>query len=296
VLPASHDHVVNRHPEWLMIPRVLAQELPDASSANPAYVGRLARWTRMHPEDIEGLFLSPIVPGAAGYTVSVIEDLVRRYPLDGLHLDYVRYPGSDFDFSRAALDEFASTMARQVTPADRGALDARARHDVLAWVDTYPDQWNDFRRSRLTALVMKLKTTVQRARPAVPISAAVFPDAREAYANRLQDWRLWAESGLVDVVCPMAYTADTALFRRQIDEAVRLAAPARVWAGIGAFRLTPAQTVTHIETARVLGARGVVLFSYDSMTATATTGESYLGAVSRAAFSEAGGGARQQRR
>ncbi|MGE3843540.1 MAG: glycoside hydrolase family 10 protein [Vicinamibacterales bacterium] len=279
-LPAARDHIVNRHPEWLMVPRALAQEFA-VTATGPGHVGRLARWTRAQA-DVEGLFLSPIVPGAATYTVNVITELVRRYALDGVHLDYIRYPGTEFDYSRAALDAFAASVAPTLPAAQRARLAAMAHDDVLAWVDAYPDQWIEFRRSRLTALVMRVRSAVRAERPHLLVSAAVAPDAAEAAAQRLQDWQLWAENGLVDVVCPMAYTTDLAVFTRQIGDAISLAGRTAVWAGIGAYRLTPAQTVTHIEAARAAGARGIVLFSYDKMVERPSSG--YLDALRKAAF------------
>ena len=57
-----------------------------------------------------------------------------------------------------------------------------------------------------------------------------------------------------------------------------------MWAGIGAYRLSPAQTVENIETARRLGASGIVLFSYDSLVHP-PRGLDYLASVGRAAFS-----------
>lgn len=286
LLPASRAHVANRHPEWLMVPRPLAQELAHLAPQGPGYVGRLARWTRAQ-SDVEGLFLSPLVPAAAAHTVAVIEDLVRRYPVDGLHLDYVRFPGPEFDYSRLALEEFGAAVAADVPPTTHASLARQAREDVLAWVDAYPERWAEFRRSRLTALVMRVQTAARRARPGLVVSAAVFPDMRAAYTSRFQDWRLWAESGLLDVLCPMAYTTSLDTFRRQVDEAVRATPPALVWAGIGAYRLSPAETVSHIGAARAAGARGIVLFSYDTIAAAAG---GYLGAVQRSAFT-AGAGA-----
>jgi uncharacterized lipoprotein YddW (UPF0748 family) len=282
LLPAARDHVVNRHPEWLMVPRVLAQELAGLSPKGPGYIGKLARWTRAHQEDVEGLYVSPLVPAAASHTVAVLEDLVRRYPVDGIHLDYVRYPGPDFDHSRQALDAFAAAMAGTLPPAERRVLAAQAREDVLAWVDAYPQAWADFRRSRLTALVMRLQSVLRATRPKLVVSAAVVPDQRIAFVSRLQDWRLWAETGLLDVLCPMAYTNELETFRQQIDEAVRATAPALVWAGIGAYRLSPGQTVAHIESARAAGARGIVLFSYDTIASRSPKG--YLDTIRRAAF------------
>ena len=82
----------------------------------------------------------------------------------------------------------------------------------------------------------------------------------------MQDWRGWLEARLVDAVAPMAYTQEPARFAEQIAAARDIAGGRAVWAGIGAYRLTPAQTIENIQAARKLGAAGFVLFSYDSLT------------------------------
>ena len=115
------------------------------------------------------------------------------------------------------------------------------------------------------------------------ISAAVYPDAAEASSRRLQDWRTWLDRGLLDVICPMAYATDVTGFTEQIA-AARAGAGARpLWAGIGAYRLSPSQTIENIQIARRLGAAGIVLFSYDSLVSP-PNGPGYLSHVSRAAF------------
>ena len=63
-LPRSREHVVSRHPGWLMVPRALAADLHRLDPAAPAYVERLARWTRGQSESVEGLYLSPITDEA----------------------------------------------------------------------------------------------------------------------------------------------------------------------------------------------------------------------------------------
>jgi uncharacterized lipoprotein YddW (UPF0748 family) len=282
-LPRSPGHLVNRSPEWLMVPRALAQELSKANAHAPGYVGKLARWTRSHASDVEGLYSSPVNPAAAAHTVAVVTDLVKRYDLDGVHLDYVRYPTADFDHSRVALDEFRSSVLPDLTRAEAAALDARRRDDALAYVDMYPVRWASFRRTRLTALVMRIRNAARAQRPALQLSAAVVPDTEEAATKKLQEWPRWMETALLDAACPMAYTQDEDLFASQIASAVSAAQTADVWAGIGAYRLTPSQTVARISTARRLGATGVVLFSYDSVTDPAQP-VSYLADVGRGAF------------
>ena len=100
----------------------------------------------------------------------------------------------------------------------------------------------------------------------------------------MQDWRGWLEARLVDAVAPMAYTQEPARFAEQIAAARDIAGGRAVWAGIGAYRLTPAQTIENIQAARKLGAAGFVLFSYDSLTGPKPPAPDYLATVSRAAF------------
>jgi dihydrodipicolinate synthase/N-acetylneuraminate lyase len=88
------------------------------------------------------------------------------------------------------------------------------------------------------------------------------------------------------VVCPMAYTTDPAAFRAQIAGVMQLAGSRPVWAGIGAYRLSAAEAVENIQAARRLGAEGVVLFSYDSLTPQANANKQYLADVGQGAFGQ----------
>ena len=85
-LPASRDHVIYRAPEWLMVPRELAAEMRKIDLRSPAYLGRLARWTRAHGSIVEGIYTSPLHPAAQDHTAAVI---ARSPPItpSRVHLD-----------------------------------------------------------------------------------------------------------------------------------------------------------------------------------------------------------------
>jgi uncharacterized lipoprotein YddW (UPF0748 family) len=283
-LPSAREHVVHRHPDWLMVPRDLAQELARVDPESPAYLGKLARWTRAQAAGIEGLYSSPLVPAAADHTVAVVRDLVKRYRLDGVHLDYARYPSDRFDYSRAALHEFAAAVRPRLSAAARRDIAAIERDDLFAYSDAFPEEWRRFRIDRLSALVRRLHDAVKEERPGATLTVATGPDAEEARDRRLQDWGNWVQAGLVDAVCPMAYAPEATRFAEDIAGVRQTAGDRAVWAGIGAYRLTPSQTVENIQTARKLGAAGIVLFSYDSMTDPRTSVPDYLALVSRGAF------------
>jgi len=278
-LPRSAGHVVGRHPEWLMVPQALARDLSAIDPASPAYVATLARWTRREAASVEGLYLSPITVAAQDYSVALIEELAGSYALDGVHLDYVRYPNDAFDFSPAALAEFRVSRLSFSTTDERERLDAAAESDPLAWTAYLPDSWAEFRRARLTALVDRIGQAARRTRPGSLISAAVVPSVAEAREGRLQDWAGWVRGGLLDVVCPMAYTDDAGVFERQVL-AIRDEVPgATIWAGVGAYRLSASAASRHVRLARQAGANGVALFSYDSVAAGRDGGRRYFASL-----------------
>lgn len=284
-LPASRDHVVYRSPEWLMVPRDLAAEMKKIDLRSPAYLGRLARWTRAQASKVEGLYTSPLHPAAQDHTAAVIGEIAAKYAIDGVHLDYVRFPNDDFDYSPAAMDQFKRTVVPHLTDQERRDAAAREVLDPAAFANLFPERWTDFRRSRLTSLVIKIRAAVKASRPTALVSAAVVPDAQQAFDHKLQDWRGWIDQSLLDVIVPMAYTTEADIFQQQIA-AVRAYAGSRpVWAGIGAYQLKAAQTLNHIAAARKLGA-GISLFSYEALVAPPNTFDT-ISEIGRAAFGTA---------
>ena len=276
--PTARGHLVYTHPEWLMVPRPLALDLIGMNPRNPAYVKRLSEYAKARSDQVEGLFLSPVHKGAVDHVTKVIGDIAARYPVDGIHLDYIRFPNDEFDYSAETLDEFRSEIGSRVSGADHREYSSRGRGRPLFYTEMFPQRWQEFRRARLTSLLTKIRGTVKSRRPSALLTAAVFPDATEATTRRFQEWDRWLEGGLLDAICPMAYTTDAAVFRAQIANVEHVAGRRAVWAGIGAYQLSTSATVENIRTARQLGAEGIILFSYDNLDS------NYVETVANAAF------------
>ena len=248
-LPLPPGHVVRQHPEWLMVPRAAsARALSGPVSSLFSVVGQVGRTVG----EAEGYYLSPSAPGVPEHLEAVVRELVRAYPVDGLHLDFIRYPSAEYDYSRAALEQFR----RQ-----RGG-----GPDLLGGPMRSPAAWDEYRRATLTALARRLVEAARGERPGIVLSAAVVPDEAAALNQRFQDWPGWMKRSLFNAVCPMAYTADSRIFRTQVEQArALLPAGGALWAGIGAYRLTLAAIVERIQLARESGASGIVLFSHESL-------------------------------
>jgi len=246
--PLPRGHVLATHPEWAMVPRSAATAALVASGARRL---RLIAETSRREGDVEGYYLSPSIPAVGDHLERVVRELVRAYPLDGLHLDFVRYPGPAWDYSKAALDGFRRVGG--------GA-------DILGAPARNPAAWDDFRRQVLTRLATSLADAGRIERPGLMLSAAVAPDEAQAVNQKFQDWPRWLESGVIGALCPMTYTPDNRLFQAQVEQARRLARGGQpVWAGIGAYRLDLAGIVEKVQLARQSGASGVVVFSNESL-------------------------------
>lgn len=73
-LPRSDRHLVRAHPEWLLRPDRVTYLDPAGGS------------------DWEGIYADPARPAVRAHTLAVFRDIVARYPVEGFHYDYVRYP------------------------------------------------------------------------------------------------------------------------------------------------------------------------------------------------------------
>jgi uncharacterized lipoprotein YddW (UPF0748 family) len=247
--PLPAGHVLRLHPDWLMVPRAAAG---GGLAASPAALPRIVAQAARGDGDVEGYYLSPSAPGVAEHLEAVVRELLRGYPVQGLHLDFIRYPGPDYDYSRPALEGFHR---------------ARGGSDLVASPAQDPAAWDAYRRDTLTALVVRLGKAAREEQPGVVLSAAVVPDEAQAVSHRYQHWPSWMERGLLDALCPMTYTPDSRIFRQQLEHVLTHVVGSRpaVWAGIGAYRLPLAGILEKVRIARESGVSGVLLFSHESI-------------------------------
>ncbi len=241
--PRARNHLWNLHRDW--------------------FAGdRSGRCTCAASNRVEGGFLQPSNPLVQQHLFNVFTDVASRYDVDGIHFDYCRYCGEDFDFSSPTLQRFRDYLAAQLSDANVAKYDVRRKSDRLAYVHAFPHDWADWRRAQITTLVTRISQKVKEEKPWMQVSAAVFPDANEAYNVRGQDWQGWLKSGVLDAVALMAYDTNTQRVLAQTRRAIEIAGERHVYTGIGAWRLQAHDVAGKIEALRQTGAAGVNLFSY----------------------------------
>ncbi len=261
----SPGHVLARHPEWAMVPLHFASTLYNQKARYPESLAKIGVAIKKRAEETEGFYLDPAEPLVRQFLVQVCSDLVSRYAVDGVHLDYLRYPNPDFGFGRTALDSFRQEIDKRLKPTARNRMDKAFVKNRLCYTQRYPRQWDAFRRQQVTKLLEQLQHAVRAQRPDIMLTAAVTGDSQVAFDQKSQDWKAWMEDRLLDGVCPMAYTTDTGLFKDQVAIARGFSFGGQVWAGIGAWRASIDSTLEKISMARKIRADGFLLFCYGTL-------------------------------
>lgn len=197
--------------------------------------------------------LNPCLPEVRHYLVGVMREIVTRYPVDGLHLDYIRMPmdeakrGTDYPYDARTLSLYRKASGKR--PQDGTAA------------------WSKWRTEQVTQVVRDIRSMTQQARPGLMLTAACGPDLNEFRSRFFQDGPGWLRAGLLDAVFVMNYNSKTANFRKRQDEWFRAAGGKMVAAGVGEYlHNDPAVTAEQLRLARQWG-KGFAVFSYTSLLA-----------------------------
>ena len=226
--------------------------------APPDFVARMRKEGRLQVADtgVTRPWLNPHHPSNRALLLGVVEEIAKNYPaLDGLHLDYIRLPDSQSDYS----------------PATRLRFEAATKVKCKRWpaeVKAGGPRNLEFRRWRtadITALVAEIRAALRRANPRMKLSAAVYGAAAPDGGNIAQFWPDWLKAGTVDFLVPMNYTESPAEFANLVRTQVAYpGAAGRILPGIGVTadesRLDPAEVARQVVLARQAGCPGFVLF------------------------------------
>ncbi|MDD4538208.1 MAG: family 10 glycosylhydrolase [Lentisphaeria bacterium] len=198
-------------------------------------------------------WLCPTQVANRALLINIVTELAGRYPLDGVQFDLIRYPETNSCFCPSCRKSFEAYLRRPVSSWPAAVMGSGGDRQA----------WQTFRQDVINSLVADLAKAVRDARPGIAVSAAVYPDQASAKTMVGQNWHLWLNKGWVDVICPMNYRANTALFAGDLDRQTHLLGNGdKIIAGIGVSseRLEISELQRQIATARAANARGYILF------------------------------------
>lgn len=234
---------------------------------------------RMIPLGQDKPFLDPANSEVRSYLTRLMTEIVQDYAVDGIHLDYIRYPFQDPGANRTyGYGEVARWRFRSITGVDPLSLSSRPHASLsesqqiqqrVLW-----DRWIEFRVQQVNSFVHSLSTTLRRQRSDLVISAAVFAHPEHDRLQKIQqDWGTWARAGNLDWVVLMSYAQDTSRFETLVRPWLgnQTVGSALVIPGIRLLSLSGTAALDQVQTARDLPTTGYALFAAADLNADITT-------------------------
>ena len=235
-------------------PKEFVEKMREAGRTQVSATGAPLNWLcPSHPENVK-------------LELNTLLEIVENYDVDGVQLDYIRYPGAHAcycdecrkRFSLATKTEIDEWPAAVLPKGISGGEPSLSRNSAA---------YTEWRAQQITRLVRLLHKRARELKPDIKISAAVFGGYPACVTSIGQDWVAWAKAGYLDFVCPMNYTEDTTYFTDLLENQLsRLPKGFPIYPGIGATAtnslLTADAVVGQIYLARFLGASGWTIFEY----------------------------------
>jgi uncharacterized lipoprotein YddW (UPF0748 family) len=234
---ADPQHVVNTHPEW----RTWAY-----NGGMPVVQETL--------DDPEGLWLEPALPEVREYNADIVGDIALNYDIDGVILDRIRYPQTnftretgDFGYHPDAVSAFNDEYDKEGVP------------------DPYDPDWIEFRQRAITDNVDAIYRRLTDIDDQLVLLAYPIGRFDDAIEYNYQDWPEWLRGRHIDGVLPQIYTADNVSFAARLDQHAAAYGGDRLL-GVTIDAFSPGIDVAgQIELSRVAGLDGTSPFRHGTM-------------------------------
>jgi uncharacterized lipoprotein YddW (UPF0748 family) len=239
--PAEAGQLWTTHPDWFMVDSLGHKMLPTSG------------WYA---------FINPVLPEVREHLRGIVDEICR-YDVDGVHLDYIRYP---YDYRLVASQRYPQAGAEELIRRSDFSYDPvsqAALFDRYGW-DVSKREITEFRCDSITRVVRDISYVMQQRKPdACLLSAAVLGNPVDGKNHAYQDSGSWARQGLVDWLVQMNY--GTRSFDRYLKKMRKATGRRRfrssVIVGINCKNET-AEVIAQIDKVKAEGCRGVALFSY----------------------------------
>jgi uncharacterized lipoprotein YddW (UPF0748 family) len=198
LLTAAHARGIEVHAWFSVAPAW--HRVYEEIGASPSDLGAPVAWRTYTVDGQRSTYLDPALPQVQDHVAAVVGELAANYPVDGIHLDYVRYESNRHGYHPDALARYRSASGTTGTPSP-----------------TDPS-WAAWRRGETRRVIQRARAAIEAAGSDAELSAAVIswgdgprPANRSGFTGTrtftqtLQDWETWTRRGDIDVAMPMNY-------------------------------------------------------------------------------------------
>ena len=210
------------------------------------------------------VFLDPYTRECRDFVLDLYREMLSRYELDGLHLDYIRFPEPN-DYSDTARDDFGYNADIIAAFAAETGIQTDP-HDIYPGTQ-YWSEWCKFREEIINSFVGEIYDLVREVRNSAAITCAVFPDLEVTSTTIFQNSGVWLDNGWIDELFTMAYsTSVDYIVNNTVSFADVVGKNAFYSVGLGAFmEFDEYLYIKEVEAVRELWVDGTAIFSLASV-------------------------------
>ena len=206
------------------------------------------------------VFLDPANPEVQRYLLSLVTEIATDYDVDGIHLDYIRYPFQSptgkmtYGYGIAAREQF-----REQTGYD--PIELGPYHPLWS-------EWTEFRIEQVDNFVALVSQSLKQLRPELTLSTAVFPmPPRERLQKIQQHWEKWVSKEWIDLLIPMTYAKDSerldSLASPLLDKFDR--GKALFLPGVRLLNISDVAALDQLQLLRGMSTEGYALFAAENL-------------------------------
>ncbi|HUU29026.1 MAG TPA: family 10 glycosylhydrolase, partial [archaeon] len=213
-IEAAHKYGIEVHVwriNWYMsaCPDSFTQAMEKAGRIQYAYNGKRGyelEW------ELNRDWLCPSNPDNRKLEFDTMLELVKKYDVDGVHFDYMRFGREELCYCQGCRENFEKETGLKIS---------KWPDDV--WKDgKYREVYLDWRRQLIGSSAREIARAVHTYDPYVCVSLAARPWTEHAYNSDGQVWWEWANEGILDFICPMNYTTEQDRFVSIMKEGLPL--------------------------------------------------------------------------
>lgn len=191
-------------------------------------------------------WLNPGIPEVHDHIISLCQEMATNYDIDGIHLDYIRYPSRNFNDS----------LEYRLYGAGK--------------------KLDDWRRDNVTRLVSAIYDSITKIKPYLKIGSAPIgiyeninrSTGTEGRNDVYQDSRYWMRIGKQDYIAPQIYWPFNSKpgFEVLVKDWIKNSFNRDVYIGIGVYKSEIASNLNnYINTIRKNNAQGIAFFRYENL-------------------------------
>lgn len=206
-------------------------------------------------------YLCPANPTTRKLVLDLYKEMVTKYNIDGIQLDYIRYPRPDNPLDEYCYCSYCRTAFKKEYGVDPINIDPE--RDL-----SLKQNWDNWRLEKITSFVKEVSAELRKIKPELILSAAIWTPIEKAKTEIQQDWQFWVEKGYLDYLSPMLYSDDIDWVSRSAKEVKNICDNAvYLYPGIAPFlKLKPETILEQVNAIREITGDGIFMFSLEQIT------------------------------